>query len=220
MENIIKITTNEQGSKVVSARELHNFLEVQTQFTKWCERMFEYGFEEHKDYSEVIVKNDYNPNGGKSSLIDYALSIDTSKEIAMLQRTEKGKQARQYFIECEKKVSKPRSIEEVMIQQLQGMIEAKKQIEEVRHHQTLQDSKINLLEARTTTRPDVFTVAGYARLNRLEASLKICAKVGGQASRICKERGYIIDKCEDPRFGTVNMYPRSVLVEVFNSITI
>lgn len=99
MTELIKVNTNEQGSKVVSARELYDFLEVKTDFSKWCSRMFEYGFEENKDYSLVKI-------GERSAhnKIDYALTLDTSKEIAMIQRSKKGKQARQYFIECEKVV--------------------------------------------------------------------------------------------------------------------
>lgn len=104
MQELIKVSQNESGQQVVSARELYEFLEVKTEFTKWCERMFEYGFSEHQDYQKVTVKNDDNSKGGRSTLIDYALTIDTSKEIAMLQRSEKGKQARVYFIECEKKL--------------------------------------------------------------------------------------------------------------------
>lgn len=101
-KELIRIREN-NGQKVVSARELYAFLEVQTQFTKWCSRMFEYGFEEHKDYTEVTVKNDCNLQGGKSTLTDYALTLDCAKEISMLQRNEKGKEARRYFIEVEKR---------------------------------------------------------------------------------------------------------------------
>ena len=63
--------------------------------------MFEYGFEENVDY--VLDKNVQNPNstGGRPSK-DYFLTIDTAKEISMLQRTEKGKEARKYFIECKR----------------------------------------------------------------------------------------------------------------------
>ncbi len=95
---LIKIT-EENGSQVVSARELHSFLEVNTKFTDWCKRMFEYGFEEYLDYSLLKIgkQNAHNKT-------DYALTIDTAKEISMLQRSEKGKQARQYFIACEKKL--------------------------------------------------------------------------------------------------------------------
>ena len=101
MDNLIAIT-EQNGNQVVSARELHDFLEVKTDFTNWCKRMFEYGFEEQKDYV-ILAKNGENKLS-KSNPIDYALTLDTAKEISMLQRTEKGKQARKYFIEAEKKL--------------------------------------------------------------------------------------------------------------------
>lgn len=103
MNELIRVSQNEKGHQVVSARELYEFLEVKTQFTKWCERMFEYGFEENKDYSLLSQKR-LTAQGNETSFIDYVLTLDTSKEIAMLQRSEKGKQARVYFIECEKKL--------------------------------------------------------------------------------------------------------------------
>jgi anti-repressor protein len=93
---IIKINLR-NGEQVCSARELHDFLEVKEDFTDWCKRMFEYGFEQHRDFTRIFGKS----TGGRPST-DYALSLDCAKEFSMLQRTEKGKQARQYFIACEK----------------------------------------------------------------------------------------------------------------------
>lgn len=101
MEAIINITDH-NGQSVVSARELHVFLEVKTEFAKWVGRMLDYGFSENLDYSLVKI-------GERSAhnKIDYSLTLDTAKEISMLQRSEKGKQARQYFIDCERKMSNP-----------------------------------------------------------------------------------------------------------------
>lgn len=87
------------GKAVVSARELYEFVESKAQFTDWCKRMFEYGFEEHSDFITILGKS----SGGRPS-VDYGLTIDCAKEISMLQRSEKGKEARQYFIECEKRM--------------------------------------------------------------------------------------------------------------------
>ena len=99
MNELIKITENDKGTKLVSARELYNFLEIKTDFSEWCRRMFEYGFEQEKDFTPILGKS----TGGRPS-IDYAMTLDTSKEISMLQRSEKGKEARQYFIACERKL--------------------------------------------------------------------------------------------------------------------
>ena len=99
MNEIIKITEVD-GRQVVSARELYAFLDIQTPFTMWAERMFEYGFSENIDYVSLSQKSE-KPQGGRPQL-DYALTIDCAKEISMIQRNEKGKQARQYFIEAER----------------------------------------------------------------------------------------------------------------------
>lgn len=96
MQELIKVATNAESNQVVSAKELHEFLEVKSNFPTWCKRMFGYGFEENKDYILINSKNGINLNGGRPE-IDYALTLDTSKEIAMLQRSEKGKQARDGF---------------------------------------------------------------------------------------------------------------------------
>ncbi len=97
MTELIKIIRNEQGSQAVSARELHECLEIATDFTDWCKRMFEYGFEENVDYSLLKIGERYAHNK-----VDYALTMEVAKHIAMIQRTDKGKQVRQYFIECER----------------------------------------------------------------------------------------------------------------------
>lgn len=103
MQELIKIT-EQNGKRAVSARELHTFLEVETRFDIWCSRMFDYGFAENIDYQH-LYKNVQLPNGAiRKVLDDYALTLDCAKEIAMLQRSEKGKMARQYFIECEKQL--------------------------------------------------------------------------------------------------------------------
>lgn len=84
MKELIKIT-EQNGQKAVSARELYEFLEVETRFNDWIIRMFEYGFTENIDY-QVLLKNEYNPNGGRPQK-NYALSLDCAKEISMLQRS-------------------------------------------------------------------------------------------------------------------------------------
>jgi anti-repressor protein len=102
MKELIKIETK-GSSQVVSARELHKFLNIDTKFTTWCERMFDYGFVENQDYLLVSQKRETNnPKNPTTTETDYALTLDCAKQIAMLQRNEKGKEARQYFIQCEK----------------------------------------------------------------------------------------------------------------------
>lgn len=102
MQELIKIT-EQNGKRAVSARELHLFLESKQEFANWIKnRIDKYGFIENQDF-EVFDNFIKNPNGGRP-LIEYALTIDTAKEIAMVEGNERGKMARQYFIECEKQL--------------------------------------------------------------------------------------------------------------------
>lgn len=96
---LIKITTNENGEQLVSGRELHEFLEVKDNYTDWFKRMTTYGFDENVDFIGLSEKSD--KLGGRPR-VDHAMTLDMAKEISMIQRTEKGKQARLYFIEVEK----------------------------------------------------------------------------------------------------------------------
>ena len=107
MNELIPITY-QNDHPAVSARDLHEFLAVDTQFTHWFDRMKEYGFSESTDY-EVLAKNDYNPKGGRPA-VDYVLTIDMAKELCMIQRTERGKQARQYFLQVESAWNSPEKV--------------------------------------------------------------------------------------------------------------
>ena len=101
MNELIKITET-NGQRAVSARELYKFLEVTERFSSWFERQLQFGFVENQDYTSVKSFTVVG-NGAEKPIEDYALTIDCAKEISMLQRNERGKQARQYFIACEKK---------------------------------------------------------------------------------------------------------------------
>ena len=92
----------------LSARELHEFLGIGTEFAKWMQRMGEYGFSENQDY-RVFVKNDDNSKGGRPST-DYEITLDMAKEIAMIQRSDKGKEVRQYFLELERRWNSPEAV--------------------------------------------------------------------------------------------------------------
>lgn len=101
---LIPIIVNENNEQLVSGRELYEFLEVATPYTQWFERMVEYGFTENVDFIGLSQKSE-KPQGGRPT-IDHVMTIDMAKEISMIQRTEKGKQARQYFIQVEKEYRK------------------------------------------------------------------------------------------------------------------
>lgn len=111
MYELIKVTTNDNDEQLVSGRELHEFLEVGTPYKKWFDRMSEYGFAENVDFTvlDKIVHDDTS-FGGKRKITDHAIKLDMAKEISMIQRSEKGKQARQYFIRIEKVWNNPEMV--------------------------------------------------------------------------------------------------------------
>lgn len=106
MNKIINVTLNDSHEPVVSARDLYQALEVTDRFGRWFERMLAYGFEEDVDY----LGREIFHTQAKKNIQDYILKLDMAKEIAMLQRNEKSKQVRQYFIQVEKDFNSPEKI--------------------------------------------------------------------------------------------------------------
>lgn len=109
ISEMFNIQEKENGEIAISGRELHQALEIKTPYKKWFERMSDYGFEENVDYS-TVGQNCPIANGGFQFVTDHALTLDTAKEIAMIQRSEPGKRARQYFIQIEKAWNSPEMI--------------------------------------------------------------------------------------------------------------
>jgi len=103
---LIPVIQKENGEIAVSGRNVHDFLNIATPYSKWISRMLEYGFEKEVDYlvTDIFVPNS---NGGKQNQVDHILTIDMAKELCMIQRNEKGKQARQYFLAVEKAWNDP-----------------------------------------------------------------------------------------------------------------
>lgn len=108
MDELIKIEER-NGEQLVSARELHKFLEIGTQFSKWFDRMCEYGFVENKDFTAISQKR-LTAQRNETTYTDYLMKLSMAKELSMIQRNEKGKQAREYFIKCEEAWNSPEMI--------------------------------------------------------------------------------------------------------------
>lgn len=104
MKELIKITEKD-GQQLVSARELHEFLGVSKHITQWIKPYIkddnDYGFELNVDF--MRIDGEVNPTNGLPT-VDFAITIEMAKELSMVSKTEKGKQARKYFIQCEKKL--------------------------------------------------------------------------------------------------------------------
>lgn len=125
MNELIKINY-ESDRPTVLARDLHEFLEVKTAYKDWFPRMCEYGFAEGEDYCSFLSdRSDGLPGKPRQ---DAQLTIDTAKEICMLQRNEKGKQARQYFLQLEKEWNSPEAVMARALKMAQEKLERVKAI--------------------------------------------------------------------------------------------
>ena len=209
MSELIPIT-EQNGEQAVSARVLYEFLEVKTEFVKWCERMFEYGFTEEQDFSPILTKS----TGGRPST-DYALTLDCAKEIAMLQRTERGKQARQYFIEVEKRY---RAAQPATLSTLDILEMSIRQMRAQEVRVAAVEAKVAEVEAKVTTiNTDFYAVAGWAALHHKPVPLQKAQEYARKCRRLSLERGIVIGKTYDAKYGTVNTYHREILEQVMGN---
>ena len=145
---LIKIIERD-GRQLVSGRELHEFLEIRTKYKDWFRRMVEYGFEEEIDFIRVAQKRATNNlKNPVTTVIDHAISIDMAKEISMIQRTEKGKIARQYFINCEKKLKEVKKLSPMELMELQfiALKEQKEKIAQVENRVDKLEEDMPLLQ--------------------------------------------------------------------------
>lgn len=104
MNELIKIENTGENPTVLG-RELHAALGVESNYTTWMNRMIEYGFSEGTDFIPIMEES----SGGRPA-INHQMNLDMAKELCMIQRTDKGKQCRQYFIEIERRWNEPASV--------------------------------------------------------------------------------------------------------------
>lgn len=109
MNQLINITLNENHEPVVSARDLHRGLEVKSKYNDWLKRMLDYGFSEGTDFIAIAQKK-VTAQGNQSEYVEHIFNLDSAKEIAMIQRNDKGKEVRKYFIQVEKDFNSPEKI--------------------------------------------------------------------------------------------------------------
>lgn len=217
MESIIKITTNEQGLSVVSARDLHAYLGAGSDLSTWFKNQIKKAMlEEDIDFTQVYGKTPKESLGGRPS-IDYAITISAAKEISMLNGGEKGKEARTYFIECEKIAKRVLSPAEQLLANAQLLVDIERKQKETDERISKTEQAVLMLEAKSQTRSDYFTIVGYATLNGVACGLKIASSLGKKATALCNQRNIPTESLPDPRFGLVKTYPIPILEEVFNS---
>lgn len=109
MNELLKVEVNENQEQTVSGRELHMFLGSAERYSKWWDRMIGYGFTENLDFI-CVQKSTVVNNGAEKPITDHIMKLNMAKELCMLARNEKGKQARQYFLEVEREWNSPEKV--------------------------------------------------------------------------------------------------------------
>ncbi|MCH4164982.1 MAG: antA/AntB antirepressor family protein [Lentilactobacillus diolivorans] len=167
MNELIKTFKQNDGSVAVDGRDLHDFLEVETPYRIWIQRMIEYGFTENVDFIGFEQKSTkpiksftgkkVKPQGGRPQ-VNHALTLDMAKELSMIQRTDRGKQARQYFIAMEKQAKQivlPQTPEEKITLLLQNANEGNKKINQI-------DNRVRDLEHNKPLAPGEYNYISHA----------------------------------------------------------
>ena len=228
MNEIITISQtmiNNTEVNSVNARDLHEVLESDTKFSDWIKRRL--------DETDAILNADYiivsqkretiTEYGKKASIItEYILTTDIAKEIAMLERNEKGKQVRRYFIEVEKAYKR----DKVAVSQLDYMQIQLNYLKE-------QDRKIHELENRTDeihkeqlkakhninrilNNDNYMTLIAYMNLNGISQKGCHIPSLGKKAKKMSDEQGAFMGAVIDPRYGRINTYSVEILKQIFN----
>lgn len=132
---MLPVYETDKGNRAVDARELHSQLLVGKDFSTWIkQRIDRYGFIEGEDFSPILGNSDTSTTGANigRQRKDYLLTLDTAKEIAMVENNEQGRSIRKYFIQVEKKArqqqEKPKTHAEMFLDQAKAMVEYEKRI--------------------------------------------------------------------------------------------
>lgn len=133
VNELFNLKENQDGTVAVSGRELHKGLEIQTPYKQWIDRMIDYGFEVNTDYIIMSEKVHTQKSVRAYEQENHIMTLDMGKEIAMIQRSDAGKNIRKYFIEIEKsyRQQKPLSTADQIKLIAQGNSELNERIETV-----------------------------------------------------------------------------------------
>ena len=202
----------------VNARELHAVLESKQDFSTWIKkRLDEVDAVENVDFICFHKKMEAN----NATMIEYILSTDIAKEIAMLERNEVGKKVRRYFIEFEKMHKQkaiPLTQAEILAQSAALLVEQERrtaaleaETEAIRKNQLKIANCVN----RLTNSNENLTVIAYGILNKVRLYKNKASSLGRKASKLSRERNLTIGRWRDPHWGEVGLYDISVLEQVF-----
>lgn len=184
MNNLISVQVNENQEQTISGRELHMFLGVETKYNDWLQRMLQYGFEEGQDFN-LLKKEQVQIEGKREvrrDITDHIMKLDMAKELCMLIRNEKGKQARQYFIEVERDWNSP---EKVMAR---ALLIANKEIDTLKLENTVQRQVIAEFKPIKEYVDTILSSEDTVTITQIAADYGLSAKA---LNKILNEQGLI-----------------------------
>lgn len=186
LDEILKV--NDKG--LVSARNLHEFLEVKTRFNDWISgRVKKYEFVENSDFITVTEKK-VTAQGNQSEYTDYAITIDMAKELSMVENNERGKQARKYFIQIEKAWNSPEMIMKRALEIANKQVENLK-LENAEKTKTIEEQKPKVIFADAVSASNTSILVG--ELSKILRQNGI--KIGGQRLfEWLRNNGYLIKR--------------------------
>ena len=217
---LVKITPAIIAGKTVqtaNARELHAFLGVAKDFSNWVKAQIKRAMlTEGVDYITNAQKGD----GGKFGSIEYHLTTEAGKHIAMLSGTTKGKEVREYFLECERRALaaiQPQSPAQMLLAMAQQMLAAEQEQQRQATEIARIQETVAVIEARTQPENKHFTVLGYSNLIGRKIDYREASRLGRKCAELSRTQGMPIGDVTDPRFGKVHSYHETILQAVLDS---
>ena len=192
---LVPVSEGEIGGtsvRTVNARDLHTWLEVGKKFADWIQdRVEQYGFTQDVDY---IVIPEIGKNGGRPRN-EYAIALDMAKELAMVERTPKGKEARLYFIDCERRAQAAALPQDYLsaLKELVTTLEEKKALEQ-------DNALLNTIIDNEFGYSSILRAAQYLGVNEKTFNWR-------PLKRWTLESGLEVKRVPSPRFPYQNLYP-------------
>lgn len=174
---LLNVYENEKGERIVGGRELHEFLGVKTPYDKWFPRMSEYGFIEGIDFTTFLSES----TGGRPAA-NHALKLDMAKEISMIQRNDKGKQARLYFIKVEEKYQQlvqPKTQSEIILMLAQQNVDIERKQLEIENTQKQQQIELDSIKVKQDNIVEIVSLKSDDWRDKIKSILKSIAKNKG-----------------------------------------
>lgn len=203
--NLIPVNVSKNDEQYVNGRDLHMFLEINTSYSKWFNRMCEYGFVENVDYftvSKKVLREDGRVM--PQTQFEHDLTIEMAKQLCMLARNDKGREAREYFIAVEREWNSPEKVmsralkiaNNVINEQKMVIAQQEQQIAEFQPVRDYVDEILSSTSTLTTTQVAADYDLSARALNKILHEAKLQRNVNGQWILYKDEMGKVYTKSE------------------------